>query len=247
MKVAIVGYGQMGREIEKILPDRNHSVACRIDPVDPAADSVSLTTEHLAECDVAIEFSLGEGVLGNAKLYAATGTPAVVGTTGWEAQRQEVAALFAETGAFLWGSNFSIGAHVFFRLVEAAAAMVDGTEAYDILAYEIHHRNKKDSPSGTALAMAEHILRGSTRKTEVITSRLDRKIEPSEVHVASVRGGSIAGIHNVILDSEVDSIEIKHSAKNRGGFALGAVMAAEWLTPQRGFFTIEDFVSATLR
>jgi 4-hydroxy-tetrahydrodipicolinate reductase len=243
MKVLIVGYGNMGREVEKILTARGHEIAGRIDPKDPEADAEGLTTELLGAADAAIEFSLAGAVFNNARSYVENGVAAVVGTTGWEDSREEIRTLVdAGKGSLLWGSNFSVGAHIFFSLANKAAAIIDGIGEYDIMAYELHHSRKKDSPSGTALKLGEGILANCSRKKRIVTDRLDRKIDPEELHIASVRGGSIPGIHTVVLDSSADSIEITHSARNRSGFALGAVLAAEWLEDKTGFFRIEDFI-----
>ncbi len=243
MNVLIVGYGAMGKEIEKIVTERGHSIAARIDPVAPGADAKSLTHEFAKKADTAIEFSLSAAVFDNAALYAQTGIRAVVGTTGWHDRVSEVEALFKGRGAFIYGSNFSIGAHLFLDLVAKAAAAVSSLPQYDIMMYEIHHKNKKDSPSGTALQAAERILKAHRTKNKIVTARLDRKPEPNELHVASVRGGGEPGQHHVIIDSVADIVEISHQARSRAGFALGAVLAAEWLQTREGFFTVEDFLN----
>ena len=247
MKVLIVGYGRMGREIEIICRERKHEISGRIDISAGDADFSNLSNDALKGSDIAIEFSLPEGVLQNARAYASAGLPAVVGTTGWEKDRDLVRSLIENSGsAYLWGSNFSLGAHLFFRLVNKAASMINSVPDYDILGYELHHHNKKDSPSGTALVMAEGILKHNKKKTSIITDKLNRAPKPEELHVASVRGGSIPGIHTVLLDSAADTIEIKHSARNRSGFALGAVMAAEWILGKKGFYSVEDFIQEIL-
>jgi 4-hydroxy-tetrahydrodipicolinate reductase len=244
MKVLIVGYGNMGREIEAVLLRRGHSVTARIDPAREDADAPECTTAMAAEADTAIEFALSAGVPANARLYAEHGLSAVVGTTGWEDTRDEVKRLVEEKGTigYIWGANFSIGAHILFALTEKAARMVDKLPDYDIMAYELHHRKKKDSPSGTALRIGEGILKNTDRKKRIVTEKLDRRIEADELHIASVRGGSIPGIHTVLLDSPADTIEVRHTARNRSGFALGAVLAAEWVADKQGFFQVEDFI-----
>lgn len=238
----------MGKEVENILTMRNHEVVCRIDPDKGKGDSTEVKAELLKKADSVIEFSQPQGVLPNARLYSDAGIPAVVGTTGWEKEREDVKKIILKgrTG-YLWGNNFSLGAHLFYALVERAAELYNLCESYDLLAYEIHHNQKKDSPSGTALTMAKRILEKTDRKRKIVTERLDRQILPEELHLASIRGGSVPGTHTVMLDSPADTIEVTHKARNRSGFALGAVMAAEWIIGREGFFQIEEFINDFLK
>ena len=246
MNVVIVGYGNMGKEVERVLLARDHNIVATIDPIVPDAKYNELTKDILANADVAIEFSLADAVLNNAGLYSEVAVPAVVGTTGWEAQREDVMQIFEKSGAYICGSNFSIGAHIFFALSETAAKLIAQLPQYDIFMYEIHHSKKKDSPSGTALAAGNRIIRQLDRKNAIVTERLDRRIDKHELHIASVRGGSVPGVHNVMIDSDADTIEIRHSARNRNGRAIGAVMAAEWIRDKSGFFTVQDFIDTLL-
>lgn len=248
LKVAVVGYGRMGHEVEQILLNRGHKVPVKIDPAPGLGTHTALSAEALAGCDAAIEFSLPEGVLANARIYAAAGVPAVVGTTGWEAQKPAVKALIeASSVALVHGTNFSIGAHMFFALVEQAAAQIRSLPEYDIFVTEYHHRLKKDSPSGTALTTANRILRALPRKTTLRDDKIDGEIAEHELHVASVRGGTIPGIHSVMLDSLADTLEIRHTARSRGGFALGSVLAAEWAVGRQGFIDVEEFARDLLK
>lgn len=243
MNVLIVGYGSMGKEVEKILLAREHQVVSRVDKTTGVGDTGGVTRDLLDRSDAVIEFSLADAVFDHVTLYAEAKTPAVIGTTGWEDQREEIQTIVQEhKSALLYGANFSIGAQLFIRIVKAAALMVNHIPDYDIMMYELHHSNKKDSPSGTARKIGEEILTAVDRKKRITTERLDRKVEPEELHIGSVRGGSINGIHSVLLDSPADTIEMTHSARNRSGFALGAVMAAEWLKNKTGFFTVDDFL-----
>jgi 4-hydroxy-tetrahydrodipicolinate reductase len=247
MRAVIVGYGSMGREVERVLGERGHSVAARVDAAAGRGDLRELTPEIASKADIAIEFSTADAVTLNARRYAGTGLSAIVGTTGWQAKLDEVKEIVAGSAiGYLYGSNFSIGAHLFLALVGRAAHLLETLPEYDILSWEVHHRRKKDSPSGTALAMAKAITSVSSRKKRVVTERLDRPIAADELHVASVRGGEVPGIHTVLLDSLFDSVEITHSARSRGGFALGAVRAAEWLAGRRGMFTVDDFINELL-
>jgi len=250
MKVVIVGYGSMGREVERALLERNHTIVARVDPGPVNGDVHDLDESLLRSAEVAIEFGAGAGVVQNAQRYAGAGIAAVVGTTGWEGSRDAVRKLVEESGiAYLWGANFSIGAHLFFELVEDAARLIDSLPQYDIMMFEAHHNRKKDSPSGTALTAAARILAASSRKRRIVDTKLDRQIEPDELHVASLRGGSHPGLHSVIVDSPADTVEITHTARNRSGFAVGAVLAAEWLVAgrKRGFLRVEEFIQELLK
>jgi 4-hydroxy-tetrahydrodipicolinate reductase len=256
MKVAIIGYGSMGREVEKVLRDRGHEVTARVDPVQQGADAKELTEKIARASDIAIEFSHAEAVLDNARGCVKAGLSAVVGTTGWFAKLDELKEILdgGKIG-WLYGSNFSIGAHLFFALAAAAAELANPCPEYDLMGWEVHHKRKKDSPSGTALTLARIVTGRSVRKTKIVTERLDRAIEPDEFHIASVRGGDEPGTHTLLLDSSFDTIELTHRARSRGGFALGAVRAAEWLAgayppgaaPRKGLFEVNDFIHDILQ
>ncbi|TVQ25754.1 MAG: 4-hydroxy-tetrahydrodipicolinate reductase [Spirochaetaceae bacterium] len=264
MNIALVGYGQMGRMVHDIALGRGHSVVTVVDPtivdpttVDPATDAAAaaggpvyaraLAPELLTGVDVAIEFSLAAAVVDNVRVYAAAGVAAVIGTTGWTDRVDAVASTVADAGVGLvYGSNFSIGAHVFFRVAASAARLVADLDEYDATIHEIHHRRKKDSPSGTALTLAEHVLRALPAKTTIETGRLDRAPHAHELHVSSTRGGANPGCHTLYLDSEADTIEVRHQARSRIGFASGAVRAAEWIAGRTGLYTVDDFVNDTL-
>jgi 4-hydroxy-tetrahydrodipicolinate reductase len=248
MKILLNGYGRMGRMVEQALLTRGHSISARIDPYDKDADSQKLSKEAADNTDMVIEFSLPDAVIENANLYVEYGLSAIVGTTGWAESKKSIGDLVRSAGTgYVYGNNFSIGAHLFFALTEKAAKLINPLPEYDISLYEIHHNQKKDSPSGTALTTGEKILSVSNRKKVVNTQTLDRMIKPDELHIASIRGGSNPGCHTVVLDSAADSLEIKHSARNRSGFALGAVIAAEWLSGKKGFFNIEEIMKDILK
>jgi 4-hydroxy-tetrahydrodipicolinate reductase len=244
MRVLLVGYGRMGREIETILTARGHTVSSRIDAAPDKGDHGEVTENILNDCDMAIEFSLAPAVLPHVKAYARAGIPAVIGTTGWDKDREQVKETVEQSGnTLLWGSNFSIGAHILFMLTAKAAEIAGSLEEYDIFVHETHHTGKKDSPSGTALTIAKRILDSCSSKHTTVTEALHRQIDPGELHVSSSRGGSVPGTHSVFLDSEADTVELRHTARSRKGFALGAVKAAEWLKDRKGFFQVEDFIT----
>ncbi len=247
MRVVIVGYGRMGKEVEAICLERGHTIVCRVDTSESLADVKFLNEATLDGIDGVIEFSLADAVLDHAKLYAQTGTKAVIGTTGWESQKHQVESLIKSSkAALLHGSNFSIGAHIMFKLSAMAASLIKDLSDYDIAVHEVHHNKKVDSPSGTALSIAERIIEKLPRKKVVQSNSLNRPIAPEELHVSSARLGSIAGIHTVLLDSAADSIEITHTARSRRGLALGSVLALEWLQGKQGFFRVEDFIDEKL-
>jgi 4-hydroxy-tetrahydrodipicolinate reductase len=248
MRVLIIGYGSMGREVEKVLLDRGHAVAARVDPAQKDADAKELTPELAGRADIAIEFSHAEAVLENAKRYAALGLSAVCGTTGWYGRLEELKGIVGKSKiGYLYGSNFSIGAHLFFALAAAATELANPCPEYDIMGWEVHHKRKKDSPSGTALSLAKIITTTSDRKKKVVVDKLDRAPAPDELHFASVRGGEVPGTHTILLDSAFDTIELTHRARNRGGLALGAVRAAEWLAGRSGVIEVSDFIQELLR
>jgi 4-hydroxy-tetrahydrodipicolinate reductase len=241
----------MGHEVEQKLIERGHTVGAIVEPTNPPEAPARVFAEvsalSLDGCDVAIEFSMSSGVVSNAQTYAQAGCPAVVGTTGWMDRIDEVrtAVERSEIG-MVYGSNFSIGAHIFFAVARYAATLVRDIPDYDLLIHEVHHRKKKDSPSGTALTLAQSILDAVPRKKRIESGRMDRAPEPDELHVSSSRVGSVPGIHTLTLDSAADTIEVRHEARNRGGFALGAVLAAEWVVDKHGFFAVEAFVQALM-
>ena len=255
MKVLLMGYGRMGREVEAVLARRGHTVTARIDAAPGLGDAQKATAQELADSDIAIEFSLASAVKDNAAIYTGAGLSAVVGTTGWKQDEDAVRKIVAASQiGFLRATNFSIGAHIFFALAEEAARLVSRFPDYDVLIHEIHHNQKKDSPSGTALTAAARVLKALPRKKRIVTERLDRQIAEDELHVSSSRVGAVPGVHTLLIDSLFDSIEITHTARSRSGLAQGAVLAAEWMAgvsganktgggKKKGFFEVEDFIN----
>lgn len=243
MRVAIVGYGRMGHEVEAVLGERGHEVVTRIDPSSGRGDRDSVDTESLDGAECAIEFALPAGVVENARAYASAGVSAVVGTTGWEDKQSEVEKIVQKAGiGYLRGANFSIGANLFFQIAAYAASLFNAFDTYDLFVQEAHHSGKKDSPSGTALTLAEKLIGRIERKDSIVVETLHRAIQPNEVQVSSVRGGAVPGTHTVTFDSAADTIEITHRARNRSGFATGAVLAAEWIVGKEGMYTVDDFI-----
>ncbi|MFA6918078.1 MAG: 4-hydroxy-tetrahydrodipicolinate reductase [Candidatus Gracilibacteria bacterium] len=245
MKIAIIGFGGMGKVVAQTAKERNHEVLSIIDPKASEANYKSITADSLKNVDVAIDFSNPSSVLSNIEACMKHGVNLVVGTTGWYDKLGEVKQTVLDSGyGFLWSSNFSIGVNIYFKVIEEAAKLIDHFDEYDVWGHEIHHFNKADSPSGTAKTLQQILLKNIHRKTAVVEDRLNRKREPNEIHFSSVRGGAVNFGHTIGFDSAADTITISHSARNRDGYALGAVKAAEWLNGKKGFFDMEDFLKS---
>lgn len=243
MKIALLGYGKMGRMIEEIAQGRGHEIVLRIDR-DNTAD---LTPENLQRADAAIEFSTPDTVLSNIDACFNARVPIVVGTTGWYGQLQEIKNRCVEGNhTLVYGSNFSVGVNVMFRVNAYLAKLMNNYPYYDVQVEEIHHTQKLDAPSGTAMTIAEGIIDNLDAKNEwtnIVAGHVDEKTavtEKNQLLIESHRIDSVPGTHTVIYDSEVDTIELKHTAHSRQGFALGAVIAAEWIRDKRGFYPVTD-------
>ncbi len=236
MKTAIIGYGKMGREIEKILAERGHETVLVID----AENAADLDAHHLADVDVALEFTTPATAYENIRTCIECGTPVVSGTTGWTTRLPELEALCREKGgALFYTSNFCLGVNLLFKLNRQLAAMIDRIGGYEVEIEEVHHVHKKDAPSGTAITLAEGIIDNLHTKTGWVN---DAPTAPEQIAIRSVREGEIPGIHTVSYESEDDRIELRHTIKNRRTLALGAVIAAEFLCDKRGVFTMNDLL-----
>jgi 4-hydroxy-tetrahydrodipicolinate reductase len=236
MKILLLGYGKMGRTIEQIALERGHTIAGRID-VTNRADMDQLTKKDV---DVAIEFSSPESAVENIAYCIKKGWPVVSGTTGWLSQRAHIESLTEEhKGAFFYASNYSIGVNLFFRLNRYLAKLMNG-QAYDVKMEEIHHIHKLDEPSGTGITLAEGII---DEVNGVEGWVLAPENKEGHLPITSVREGEVPGTHIIRYDSDIDSIEIAHIAHGRKGFAMGAVVAAEWLKGKEGLFGMNDLLS----
>ena len=243
MDVALVGYGGMGRELAQLASDLNLSVKAIIDPLYTRADHSRPSPSALKEVDLAIDFTTPRVVVDTIRVYCECVTPAVIGTTGWYDEMDSVREhVHNSTGRILWGSNFSIGVNLFFRLVEAGTKLFARFEEYDVWGHEMHHVNKLDAPSGTAETLSDIVLEHSPKKEQVVFDRVNRRIEPHEFHFSSLRAGAMNFEHSIGFDSAADTVTIKHSARNRSGYARGALLAAKWLMDQpQGFYSLDDF------
>jgi len=250
LRALLVGYGKMGSAIEAALRSRSHSVAGRVDPYNSEYHS-AIDDVARSEIDVAVDFSTAEAFMRNYVIYADHNIPVVVGTTGWYHHFEQITSYFVERNTpCVYGTNFSVGAQMFFKLISRAAELLGPLPHYDFMLTEMHHKHKIDSPSGTAKSAAQKIIEYHPRKKSIVTDPLQRAIKEQELHVASLRGGSIPGVHTLTIDSSFDTITISHSARNRNGFALGAVLAAEWIMnhssadegAREGVYNIEDII-----
>ncbi|MDR2150956.1 MAG: 4-hydroxy-tetrahydrodipicolinate reductase [Spirochaetaceae bacterium] len=245
MNIALIGYGKMGRLLEQKAPERRHRIVTTVDPVAADALCKELGEVDYQTVDCALEFTGPATAVENISALAQAGVPVVVGSTGWLSRMDEVQKLIDKTGSsLLWASNFSVGINLFYRIAAFLAAALEPFPDYDLAGFEIHHNKKIDSPSGTAKTVTERILGALPRKTTVVWDKLDRPPAPHELHFASLRAGAVPGIHSIIADSPFDTIEIRHTARNREGFADGALRAAEWLVAEKrsGIFTMEDLL-----
>lgn len=242
MKIVLLGYGKMGQLIEKFALKRGHEVMLVVD----ANNREEITVEDLNGADVAIDFSTPDAALENISLCFEADLPIVVGTTGWYEHLQEVKEICIDAQqTLLYGSNFSIGVNVFFHINRLLAKAMDPYKQYDVQVEEIHHLQKLDAPSGTAITIAEGIIENSSTKESWVNELVDGGTsnlvnKPNELLIESLRIEDVPGTHTVLYSSEVDQIEFKHTAHNRDGFALGAVVAAEWLKDKKGFFQVTE-------
>lgn len=228
MKLALFGYGKMGQTIERLAVDRGHQVVARVDQE---------FNEDISNADVAIDFSIPSAAYANIVRCIDAGLPVVSGTTGWLDNYTEVVDICNQkNGAFIYASNFSLGVNLFFELNKVLAKMMAPFSDYDVRMEEIHHVQKLDAPSGTAISLAEAII----EQTPKTNWSLDVTNGANSVPIVAKREKDVPGTHKVVYDASVDQIEIKHTAKNRDGFALGALVAAEWLKNKKGVFTMKD-------
>ncbi len=232
MKIALLGYGRMGQTIEKIAKERGHDIVLTIDKDDKDYD--------ISKADVAIDFSIPSVAFGNISNCFKNNVPVVSGTTGWLQDYDKAIALCKENdGAFIYASNFSLGVNIFFELNKILAKMMNNLDQYNIYMEEIHHTKKLDAPSGTAITLAEGILKNNQKYK---AWELNNSSETT-IPIVAKRIPDVPGTHTVSYKSEVDTITIEHTANNRQGFALGAVVAAEWLVGKTGIFTMNDVLN----
>lgn len=239
MNVLILGYGKMGKIISEIAESRGHRIAAKIN-IENVGELENVNPDSI---DVAIEFSQPEAAFDNVSWAIRNGIPVVCGTTGWLERKPEIENLTqSSNGAFFYASNFSVGVNIFFKINNFLAKIMNGHSEYALRLEEIHHTEKKDAPSGTAISLAEGIIDNMERMK---SWKLDHEVSDKEntVPITSKRIDPAPGTHIVTYHSDIDDIEIKHTAHSRKGFALGAVLVSEWIKDKKGIFTMNDFLS----
>jgi len=237
MKIALLGYGKMGQTIERIAIERGHQIVLKKDEFN--------TYEGLSDADVAIDFSIPAVAVSNISNSFNANVPVISGTTGWLEHYEEMVSLCKEkNGGFISSSNFSLGVNLFFGLNEYLAKIMSKFDSYNVEMEEIHHTQKLDAPSGTAISLAKGVIENSDYSNWTLETPAPNDPSDSEqvkqIHIEAKRIGDVPGTHTVTYNSMVDSIEIKHTAHNREGFALGAIIAAEWIVGKHGVFTMKD-------
>ncbi len=231
MKIALLGYGRMGKEIEKIALQRKHTIVIKDEGTVPYDITIA---------DIAIDFSIPNAAFDNIKNCIEHNVPVISGTTGWLEKYDKIVTLCNEKrGAFIYASNFSLGVNIFFELNQQLAKMMHTLEDYKVSMEEIHHTKKLDAPSGTAITLAEGIIEHSAKQKWELDVTASKEVIP----IIAKRIPEIPGTHTVFYESEVDTIAIKHTAHSRKGFALGAVVAAEWLVDKKGVYTMKDVLN----
>ena len=239
MKIALIGYGKMGHMIEEIAIQRGHEIVLKINE----ENLHDFTPGNVAKADVAIEFTNPESACENVKQCIDCGVPVISGSTGWNHRLDEAKEYCKQkAGAFLHASNFSVGVNIFFQINKLLAKLMASQSDYDVSLKEIHHTQKKDAPSGTAVTLAEQVIQNIERKKTWVNNHSKN---PAEVSIISERTDPAPGTHFVKYSSPIDDIEITHTAHNRKGFALGAVLAAEFIADKKGVFTMDDVLNLT--
>jgi len=243
MKISILGLGGMGQAIKKQALQRDHQILSEI------KSKKEYSQDKIKLADIIIEVTRPHVCLENIKNIIDVKKDLLVVTTGWYENLDLVKEIVQKAKIrFFYSPNFSIGVNIYYKIIQEAAKLINRCEEYDIWGTEIHHKQKIDSPSGTAKVLENILLQNIERKTDIIEDKLERKIKENEIHFSSTRGGAVNFAHTIGFDSEADCIEIKHSARNRNGYALGAVKTAEWLVKQKpGFYTMEDYLKSEFK
>ncbi len=238
MKIALIGYGKMGKAVEEVILEQKKHEIVSVSYKDIGS---GLDLREIARADIAIDFTSPEIVVKNIQAISKLGVNMVIGTTGWYSDLDLVSKTVKDTKiGLIYAQNFSIGANIFFSIISYASSILGKYEDYDVFGMETHHVGKKDSPSGTARKLAEVIIKNNPRKTTLQLEKLDRQIRKEELHFVSIRGGRNFGMHEIVFDSPADEIRLSHQAWGRKGFALGAIQAAEFIRNKKGFYNFNE-------
>ncbi len=239
MRIALVGYGKMGKEIEKIALERGHTISAKITGANP------MTDQNMTDSDVAIDFSTPHAVLDNINFLLDQKIPSVIGTTGWNDHLSDVTKKTdSQNIGLIHASNFSIGVNLFFKLNEQLAELMSSYQDYAVSMEEIHHTEKLDAPSGTAITLAEGIIKNHPNVAQWFCAQGENsEFTDGAIQIDAIREKDVKGTHTVTYSSSIDTIRIEHEAHNRKGFALGAVVAAEWIINKKGVFTMQDLLT----
>lgn len=241
LKIGLIGYGKMGQMLHGLAPTFNLDVQAIIDPIHASATDQKIDEKSVKGIDVCIDFTTPDVVLDNIEALVKLNVPVVVGTTGWYDQLPQIKELVnAHNGTLIYGSNFSIGVNVFFKMIKEASMIMNKVPGYDVSGFESHHRMKKDIPSGTAKTMADIVLKEVDQKKSVVYQPGNRQVLEDELHFTSLRCGHINGLHEITFDSMEDQITLKHNARSRQGFAKGALIAAKYCVKQNGLIDFNE-------
>ena len=246
-KISLIGMGTMGKIVQEQSKQANVEITSTIDPFSAEAGYKSITAESVKDTEVCVCFTSPTAAFENIKMLCSLKKHIVMATTGWNDKLEEVRDMVNAAGVgMIYSSNFSLGVNLFFKVLEKSLPLFNQFDDYDVMGWEMHHNRKADAPSGTAKTMEDIVLNNFSRKTEVVEDRPSGKMKPEEFHFASIRGGDIPGEHSLRFDSPFDSVTISHSARNRAGFAKGALLAASCIKNKQGLFTESDLIDAYL-
>lgn len=251
MKAAIVGFGKMGKAIRDVIISEGDEAVAIIDPYscDSSVTSRVLDSSALVDADIVFDFSSPASIVDNIIMYSHIGIPAVIGTTGWYNELDRIKAICSDDDTkILYSGNFSLGVALFLKIARRAGELFNKVSGYDVAIREVHHNAKADSPSGTALMIANELIDTLDSKERILIGNSDGKISSDELQISSERVGREPGLHEVVFDSDADSIILEHHARSRSGFATGAVAAGKWLlgTDRKGFLAFDDFLDDLL-
>ncbi len=239
MDIGLIGYGKMGKSVQKAATELGHTIQAIIAPGNENATSELL--EKKRPVDVYIDFSTASQVHHSIDFCIEAKIPLIIGTTGWELSQEKLKKIENASSAVLFAPNFSLGVNLFMTLAKTASMLIKNLDDFDIALREVHHREKIDSPSGTAINLAKSIIKDSLSKENLSTAQ-DRQIAKDELHLSSTRVGSVIGIHDLLISSPSDLIEIKHTSMGRSSYAQGALLAASWILGKQGYFTFQDLL-----